>query len=245
MVCLIYGSYIDGSENLRGSTQNALFEIMHFGGKKRTKKICKVRPAVRSAGWAVSATWSEYALNIPSAWVSSLAQCKSKNPFSLQRAWARLPLEDGIFWMQYFNAFFSSRRPEVENWHKERGVNDTFVNLMKALLKVSFHSWNDMHSRLFLVTSAVPGEQIAQVLYLFLKCLQTNPKSYEHLVVSWFVVLLKLIVVWIQKSFLGTWPDSVLHPNWVKFLAALFGCETWLVQQSFAVSAGAHVVFWL
>lgn len=48
-----------------------------------------------SAGWTVSATWSEYALSIPSAWVSSLAHCKSKNPFSLQRTWARLPLEEG------------------------------------------------------------------------------------------------------------------------------------------------------
>lgn len=49
MICLIYGSYIDGSENLSGSTQNALFEIMHFE-EKRTKKFCRVRPAMGNAG---------------------------------------------------------------------------------------------------------------------------------------------------------------------------------------------------
>lgn len=38
---------------------------------------------------------------------------------------------------------------------------------------------------------------------------------------------------------------SVLQPNWVEFVAPLFWCETWLVQPNFAVSSGAHVVFWL
>lgn len=86
--------YIDGSENLSSSTQNVLVEMMHFGEKKN-KNFCRVRPAMGSAGWKMSAAWSKYALSIPSAWVSSLAQCKSKNPFSLQRAWARLPLKEG------------------------------------------------------------------------------------------------------------------------------------------------------
>lgn len=90
------------------------------------------------------------------------------------------------------------------------------------------------------------GAACSGTISLFLKCLQTNPKSYNHCLVSWFVVLFQWVVVWIQKCFSGhlAWL-SVLHPNWVEFVAPLFWCETWPMQQSFAVSSGAHVVFWL
>lgn len=148
--------------------------------------------------------------------------------------------------MQRFNTSFPSRRPEVESWHAGRGVNDTFLNLLKVLLLVFFHSWNSMQPSLFLCTSADLRSSLLRYYISFLKCLQTNPKSYHHRLVSWFVVLFQRVVVWIQKCFSGhlAWL-SVLHPNWVEFVAPLFWCETWPMQQSFAVSSGAHVVFWL
>lgn len=156
--------------------------------------------AKESAEWTASATWSEYALSILSAWISRLAQCKSKNPFFPTKSLSQTFPGGRIFWMQLFNTSFPTKRPEVESWHEGRGVNDTF------LLLYFFHSWNGMQPPSCPFTSAGLRSSLLRYYISFWNVCKQTTKYYHHLV-SWFVALFQWVVVWIQKCFLGTWPN--------------------------------------
>lgn len=169
-----------------------------------------MRLAKGSARWPVPATWSEYAFSIPSTWVWSLAQCKSPNPFSLHRAWVRLPQGAGIFWMCVLILPFL--------------VGDLRyrADMRKGVLMLLFIiSWNHCFWLAFSPRMACspllssPFQKTWEAACLgtvsVWKCFQVYPKSYHSHPVLWFVVPFHPVSAWIQKCFLGTCPDSQFY----------------------------------